>query len=981
MTFFTRARIIVIAGVLALFLAYTLFGFFGVPRLLHSKATEFVEREYGRKIDIGDIQFNPFTLVLKVSGLSFPDTEGRPLVGFRDLLVDLNVSSVFRLAPSFAAIELTEPFTNVVVRKDGTLNLVDLARPFATPEEKAADAAEPLKLFIERFGVRSGRIDFEDRARPSVFRTRLAPITFELRDFATTGEAGNFYALRAASVNDERFSWDGTFATTPFTSTGKFEIANLRAMTLWSYLSDALPFELTSGMINLQGGYEFSARESGLKLNVKDVTATDVALHGPNQPADDVKLAKLQVSNTRFDLRQRRVDVEKMSLSGAALRARRDAQGGINLLSLLGESEAVPASEAPATDVPVPATAEAAPRWVVNAPDIAIEGASVDVEDGLVKPAATFKLAPIDVKVSGYSNAPGTQVQIDAAVGIDGKAKLAAKGQLALHTPALAVHVDLADFSLASLQPYLGAYTQMTLSRGTLGAALDLKRNEASAFDVAGMVEVAKLHTIDNALKQEFITWDRLRLTGLEYSTEPARLHIDTVAANAPYARLIIAPDQTINVSKVLSAPSGSNPAPIQTASSPAVDKGDGPRAAEPPPLRVSIGAVRIVNGAANFADFWIQPNYAVNLQNMNGSILGLSSDPKSRAKVQFEGKVDRYAPAKIDGDINLLSAALYTDLKVSFKGVEMTSVTPYSGRFAGYKIEKGKLSIDVAYLVENRTLTAKQRFVIDQLELGERVESEDAVRLPLKLAVALLKDRNGLIDIDLPMTGSLDDPQFRMGPLIWKAFVGLISKAATAPFALLGRLFGGGEEMNIIEFEAGSAALDPAAQEKIAAITKALTERPGLQLDVPTTYSPDLDRASIAASRLEGLLRTLPKADELALADPAQRFELLTTQYRADYGAKAVLPPAALALNALRKSERTPEAIGPASLELEQAIAQKHAVTDTDLEQLGQMRARAIQDALLGAGTLDATRVFILGANPSAPAENQKVRLELALK
>jgi hypothetical protein len=246
---------------------------------------------------------------------------------------------------------------------------------------------------------------------------------------------------------------------------------------------------------------------------------------------------------------------------------------------------------------------------------------------------------------------------------------------------------------------------------------------------------------------------------------------------------------------------------------------------------------------------------------------------------------------------------------------------------------------------------------------------------------VALLKDRNGVIDIDLPMTGSLDDPQFRMGPLIWKAFVGLISKAATAPFALLGRLFGGGEEMNIIEFDAGSAALDPAAQEKIAAIIKALTERPGLKLDVPTTYSPDLDRESINARRLEGLLRSLPKSDELALADPARRYELLVTQHRADYGAKAPLPPAALALDATRKAERTTEGIAAANVELEKAIVQKHAVTDTDLEQLGQSRARAIQEALLGGGTLDATRVFILGANPSAPTENKKVRLELSLK
>ena len=746
---FTRGRILALAGVLALVAAYTLFGFFGVPRLLHSRATDFVAREYGRQLEIGDIQFNPFTLVLQVHGLSFPDSEGQPLVGFRQLMVDLNVSSVFRLAPSFAAIELTEPFTGLIVRKDGTLNLVDLIRPFNSPPDPATAAPDPaeeqpMKLFIERFGVRSGRIDFEDRARATLFKTRLAPITFELRDFATTGEAGNAYALRAASVNDERFNWNGTFETTPFTSRGQFEVANLRATTLWSYLRDALPFELTSGMINLQGEYEFAARDTGLKLNVKDVTATDLSLHAPNQPADDVKLAKLSITNTRFDLRQRRVDVGKVSLSGAAVRARRDEQGSINLLALLGAEEAAARGRSCARP-----SAESAPAWVLNAPDIAIEGASMDVEDALVKPAATFKLAPIDVKLSGYSNAPGTQVQIDGAVGIDGNAKFAAKGQVALDTAAMSMHVDVGDFNLASLQPYLGTYTQMTLSRGALNAALDLKRNEASALDIAGSVDVAKLHTVDNALKQEFITWDRLRLTGLEYSTEPARLRIGTVAANAPYARLIIAPDQSTNVSKVLSAPSGSQPAPIQT-----VDKGEGPSAATPPPLRVSIGAVRIVNGAANFADFWIQPNYAVNLQNMNGSILGLSSDPKSRAKVQFEGKVDRYAPAKIDGDINLLSAALYTDLKVSFKGVEMTSVTPYSGRFAGYKIEKGKLSIDVAYLVENRTLTAKQRFVIDQLELGERVESEDAVRLPLKLAVALLKDSNGVIDIELPVMG-----------------------------------------------------------------------------------------------------------------------------------------------------------------------------------------------------------------------------------
>src|SRR6188768_506491 len=178
----TRGRIVLIGMVVGLFAAYTLFGFFGVPRLVRSQATEFVTVNYGRKLEIGEIRFNPFTLVLRIRNLTFPDAEGHPLVGFNALLVNLNASSLFRLAPSFAAIDLEQPFTGVIIRKDGTLNLADFARPFATNSAQASPH-ESMRVAIDRLRVTAGRIDFEDRARPSVFRTRLAPITFELRDF------------------------------------------------------------------------------------------------------------------------------------------------------------------------------------------------------------------------------------------------------------------------------------------------------------------------------------------------------------------------------------------------------------------------------------------------------------------------------------------------------------------------------------------------------------------------------------------------------------------------------------------------------------------------------------------------------------------------------------------------------------------------------------------------------------------------------
>ena len=378
-------------------------------------------------------------------------------------------------------------------------------------------------------------------------------------------------------------------------------------------------------------------------------------------------------------------------------------------------------------------------------------------------------------------------------------------------------------------------------------------------------------------MQEDFIKWQRVRAEGFSYDGRTAELRIKTLRMRSPYARVIIAKDETINIVEIMTP---DKPAP---AYQPSVQLAT---AEGPPPqeTQVRIDTVAIEDGSLNFADFWIQPNYAVSIQQLNGSVIGLSSDETSRAKLELEGKVDRYAPATINGEMNLLSATLYTDIRLKFAGVDMTSVTPYSGRFAGYKIEKGKLSIDVTYKVENRALDAKQKFVIDQLQLGEKVESPDAVSLPLKLAVALLKDRNGVIDIDLPMTGSLDDPKFRLGPLIWKAFVGLLTKIATAPFALIGSLFGGGHEVNFVEFDPGAILLDPAGQEKMATVKKALIERPALQVDVPMAYSAELDGGLIERQALDASLTKLaanqrkllggrPNEEEVAamLADPAE--------------------------------------------------------------------------------------------------------------
>lgn len=976
----TRVTLIVLA---VLLVAYTALGFWLVPGLVRDQLQQFAREQYGRELTLGEVRFNPFTLVFEAHGLSFPDADGAQLLGFERLLLNLDFSSVWKWGASLSDVELDQPYVRVLLRPDGTLNLADLALP---PTEKTPPEGDaPPRVEIGRLSVSTGRVVFEDRSRGTPFATELTPITFELRDFSTGGDSGNAYSLRGASVDGERFAWSGTFGLRPVTSGGKFEVAALQATTIGSYLRDALPFELTRGSLDLSGEYQFSAGEGGdLRLDVQRVALTDLGLRPRGREEDYVHVAALAVEGASVALGARRIDVTRVILDGGTLRVSRDAQGRLNLAELApkGTADVSAGTAEPGTAAPAETATPAGPStpgtpgaaWVIAAPDIAVNALRVDVRDELVEPTANFVLEPVALEVTGFTTEPGSR--FDARLTAQGEATgdLQLQVNTRLDVADWAGRIELNGFDLVSLQPYLATYTQTTLKGGRLDSAFDLASDAAGVLTAKGDVTVHEVGLIDNALRQDLLKWNRLAVSGIDYRSRPARLAIARIDARRPYARLIIAQDQTLNISQLFTPPAGKTPEPVQ-----AVRVGEERRATggNPGAMRISIGTVKITDGSANFADYWIKPNYAVSLQELTGSIAGLSSDPESRARVDLKGRVDRYAPAEIAGEINLLSAALYTDVRLKFDGVEMTSVTPYSGHFAGYAIEKGKLSIDVSYLVENRNLTAKQKFVIDQLQLGERMESPDAVKLPLKLAVALLKDRNGVIDIDLPMSGSLDDPQFRMGPLIWKAFVGLLTKVATSPFTLLARLGGREDEINQIDFAPGSAELDAQGQERLAALVKALGERPSLELELPTVFSPEADGEALARARLEA---RLPAASPSADMEEAERFNALRKQHEKEFGSKAPLPPAAVAVLEQRRQKDAQPPYAEANEELVAALLARTPATEAELGELARARAEAIRTALLGSGDIDAKRVFVLGQKPVAAVDG-KVRVELSLK
>ena len=876
----SRRQIILIAAAVVLLAAYAAAGFLAVPHFARQAASDFVRTHYGRTLAIGDLRFNPFTLNLDVSQVALPDADGERLVSFEHLHVGLQLASLWRLAPSFGEIVLERPYVRAAIRPGGELNLADLGKGFP-PAPQPQKPSSPPRLYIGRLAVIDGGTTFEDHTRPTPFRADFKPIAFELRDFSTTAATGDSYTLHAASPQGERLDWSGTVHLSPFASHGAFAITDLKARTLWSYLSGTVPFEIDSGVIALKGEYDVSAAAAGplaLALDVHTVTVSGFGVKPQGGAQDYVTLAQLEVDGTHVDLGKRSVTVAKVELTGGDVEAWLGADGRVNLLELAGAAPATAAAPAPTSGqaqapasapATVPAAADssaAGAAWSVSVPDITVKGLKISAEDRQVKPAAAVVLDPLNVHVGGFSLAPDAtlDIQLDSAVNTSGKISVQAK--LAPHSGAVTAHGEAQPLGLAALQPLLAQYTSITLLSGELATRVDLERHADGYLGVKGETEVGNLATVDNALKKDFIKWHSLRVADVTYRSKPASLRIGSITALDPYVRMIIAPDRSVNIKEVLTAPGAKPAAPPDAASAapaPPAKSRQGkaalaPAAAPPAPLTpfpMSIGTVKMVNGSADYTDLWIKPSFALGMQALNGSVTGLSSDPKSRAKLTLDGKLASYSPLHIAGELNLLSAALYTDVTLSFKNLDLTVADPYSGYFVGYKIDKGKLSVDVSYKIEQRQLTAEQHFVIDQLELGDTVDSPEAMHLPLKLAVALLKDRNGVIDLALPMSGSLDDPSFKIGPIIWKVFVNVIEKAVTAPFALLGHLFGGGEHMNVVEFAAGSAELSKATQDQLASLEKALQQRPQLKLDVPIVASAGLDRTQLARAQVEAAL------------------------------------------------------------------------------------------------------------------------------
>ncbi len=1000
MPYFKKKWLLIAAIVVLLITLYGLAGFLLAPRLIRSAMMEDIPKSLpGITPAVGDIHFNPFLLQVEIKDFSLADPAGEKLLGFGSFFVDFELSSLWHRAYSFANIDLSKPFVNAVTAKDGRINLAQLKPPATPPKPETQKDDSVPALRIGSFRVSDGLVSYEDRAHPSDFATRLEPINFELHDF-TTGVEGGQFTFTGSSKLGERVEWHGHVSVQPIESDGEFQIDGLQAHTLWEYLEDRLNFLVNSGSIDLHATYNFALRDAvDLKVDVSQIAVSDLAVRARDADVDWVTLPQLLVGKTSLDLAKQSVQVDSLTLNGLKLVTWLEADGSLNLMKLAATpgapapgasasaSAAMAVSPAPAIAAPAanaPAAPGATAPWNVHLHEFTLRGASISAEDRGTKPAARVTLAPLSVTMADASLDLAKPVHLKLDTHINESGSLSMEGEITPKPFNADLSLKLADIGLAALQPYIAQRTSMTLLSGALSA--DTKVHYGSgkpAVGFSGNLQIANLHTVDNALHDDFINWDLLDVRGLQYQHDPDRLAIDWVSAKKMYARVIIEPDSSLNVTRVLAGPGG---ATVAAPAAPGTHKAAASAtAAAAAPLPMSIKKVSLEAGEADFADLSVMPNFSTGIQNLHGSVLGISSTPNSRAKIDLHGQVDAFSPVTVTGEANLIGVPLYADLALTFHNIALATFNPYSGKFAGYNISKGKLNTDLHYKVDGRKLDAQHHIVVEQLEFGDKTESKQAVSLPLKLAVSLLKNREGVIELDLPVNGSLDDPQFKLAPIIWKVFVNILEKAVTAPFALLGSLFGGGPDLQFIDFEPGAADLDSTAMAKAQALLKALSDRPQLKVDVPIGVVEALDRPLLIDAQLKSQLheaqaaaaahkKSISATAPFEQLDPGAQLDILSQVYQKDLGAEPKYPDSVNAVKA--KPDLKAAKIAYLTGELRDHIT----VGKKELTALGQQRAANLQSLLLKDAQIDPERVFLV-ANDKAKAEGGKVRLELSLE
>ncbi|HEX6853626.1 MAG TPA: DUF748 domain-containing protein [Candidatus Polarisedimenticolaceae bacterium] len=900
----TRRAKGVVAGVAAVGL-YAAFGFLILPGIVRSVAVDRLGKLTGRSVSIAKVRTNPFAVSVTVRDLKVVEPGGEILLGFDRLYANADILHRLTGWWAFDAIEVDGARGLLVQRPDGSFNVTDIAKRWQETPRDPGPTSPPAPLRIDRVRVAGATLAFRDETRAPAFGKVLGPYSFSVDAFRSEGREGGRHAFQAKTESGETLAWDGTLAMAPLRSEGDLKVEGVDVARYAPYFADAVGFDLKRARFDLKTGYRVSLDPASraFVLEGLETTLREIRLTERGSDESVFESPEIKVAGASVDLFGRRAEIPAVESSAGRLLIRIGADGTTNLERLAPRAEAKPAPEAR--------------PFSVHVGRVAFTGYAARFEDLQTPRPIGVDLKDVSVEAKDASTDATSRPDLTVRLGFDNGGTVEATGQIALRALAGSARATLVEVPLAPFDAYLEDTYALRIVDGTASGAgevtFDFGKPEQAVFEYRGDLALDGLRALDAATTEEFLRWKGVALAGVAFTADPPSLALKSITIAGPGLRVVVREDGRTNLADVLRVPvappegrvdeEADAPEPETPVVEPTVDA----PALERP---VTIGRVTIRDAAVALVDRRTEPDATFRLDSLAGTLDRISTDDLSRGDASFTGKFDGVAPFRIEGRINPLIAGENSDFTVTARGIEMTRFGPYAEKWLGWTIARGKLDLDLRYAIASRKLTATNVATFLPLELGEKTASPDATKLPVKLGLALLRDGDGKIVVDLPIEGSLDDPKFRVRRVVLRALVTVFKKAATSPFKLLAGLGGGDDagSLDRVAFAPGVAAIDPAEQGKLASLAGALAARPGLSLEISGGAGGEADLAALR---------------------------------------RAALPP-----------EPAPTADALAAV----------AIAEGTLRSLADARATAVRDWLVGAGGLDPSRVRLAGAAEAEP-------------
>ncbi|NLY13678.1 MAG: DUF748 domain-containing protein [Gammaproteobacteria bacterium] len=912
------------------------------------------------------LEFNPFTLELFAWGFHLGEAD-TPQLSLQQLYGKLAYDSLWTKTLHLRDVQLLQPQAQVVLNPQGELNLTQLFNLPSSPAQPEAPQSSAIAVLIDQIQLQHGSARFNDQRQQDPVDFRLADLNITLNDFDTRPASSSALQLSAQADDGTQLQWQGDISIQPFTSQGHLQLNNAKLSSWWPYVREYFSAQLADGRFSLDSHYQL-ALSPKLQFQASQLSAqiNDLKLNQQQQPL--ARLAQLSISNSSFDLIKQELQLGQVNSSKLEAWAEIDKNGVINWQRLLANPHTKTENNADAaTKVstqpaePSSRQAQAGPEWRIIVKQAKFSEHQFHLADHSQSQPVAIELSKFNLLIKDFDSQAQTpfSAQLDTQVGEQGQ--LSSQAQVLLQPLQVKMSVNSRDLDLRPAQAWISPYAHVELRSGLLNSALQVQVSDEAPLQVSinGDASVTQLHMRDNLRQRDLLKWQSVAINELQYALQQNALSIKKIVLQEPYVRFIINEDLTTNISELLIPQAPQAPVEKPTNS---------------PEFALHIGGIDIKEGTANFADFSLNPSFATAIQQLNGHIGTLDNQRNSIAQVDIKGAVDRYAPVTIKGSLMPFDPLKKLDIATSFKHVELTTLTPYSGKFAGYRIKKGRLNLDLNYKISDGKLNASNQLLLEQLQLGERVDSPDAVDLPVRLAIALLKDRKGQIAIDLPVQGDLNNPEFRVAPLVWQTLRNLITRAVSAPFNFIaGLATDNSQELSEVSFLAGDYKINAEAAKRLDTLAQALKDRPELRLEIEGGSRADLDGPPLAQLRLMAAYQNAwysilqqrgtkidSSKDDLEVPEK-EKAALLESIYRTQLKQQ---PPAEWA--ELKKDEREQR--------LREAVLQSYAQSPLGLRRLAQARANSIKEYLIEQQQLDPQQVYLLDAGTGKVSADQGV-------